>query len=64
MLVPGEGEHVDDGVEGGGEEHEQPQLLPHAQPTGQPLRKARVLRASGKQRIKSHVSLLEIGISV
>ena len=40
-----EGEEVDAGVDGGGEEHEQAQLLPHPQPGVQPEGEAGVLGA-------------------
>jgi len=39
----GGGEKVDAGVDGGGEEHEQPELLPHPQPGVEPGGEARVL---------------------
>ena len=45
--VRGEGEEVDAGVDGGGEQHEEPQLLPHPQPVVQPAREGGVLSAPG-----------------
>ena len=45
--VRGEGEEVDAGVDGGGEQHEEPQLLPHPQPVVEPSRKGGVLGAPG-----------------
>ena len=44
----GGGEKVDAGVDGGGEEHEQPELLPHPQPGVQPDGEARVLCAPAR----------------
>ena len=44
------GEEVDAGVDGGGEEHEQAQLLPHSQPGVEPDGEAGVLCApAGRQ---------------
>ena len=43
----GQSEEVDAGVDGGGEQHEEPQLLPHPQPVVEPSRKGGVLGAPG-----------------
>ena len=42
-------EEVDAGVDGGGEEHEEAQLLPHPQPAVQPAGEGGVLGAPGER---------------